>query len=163
VIVDHEWPAVGPAFEIDGFIEPMEWGSSTYTVIRVPDALVAAATIARTRRVGGLLDDVPVNLAITKAPVIDSGFVWAGASLLRRMRLEVGDPVRGSLSPVDPDHVPVPADLTEALQRHDMRDAWEALAPAVRRRRLVPVESAVTAATRERRISALLDQLTLGG
>lgn len=157
--MSYQWPAVGPACEIDGFIEPMMWGSSSYTVVRVPDALVASARTAGTRRVGGQLDGVEVNLALTKAPVIDSTFVWAGASLLRRMRLEVGEPVSGSLAPVDPDFVPVPADLANALVQNGQSDAWDALAPTGRRRRLVPIESAGTEATRARRIMQLIDEL----
>lgn len=161
--MNYEWPAVGPAFEIDGFIEPMTWGTSTYTVVRMPDALVASARTAGTRRVGGQLDGLPVNLALTTAPVIDSTFVWAGASLLRRMRLEVGEPVLGSLAPVDPDYVPIPADLADALFQNGQRDAWDALAATGRRRRLVPIESAATEVTRTRRIASLLDALESGG
>jgi hypothetical protein len=159
----YEWPAVGPACEVDGFIEPMTWGSSTYTVIRIPDALVASARTAGTRRVGGELDGVAVNLALTKAPVIDSTFVWAGASLLRRMRLEVGEPVSGSLAPVDPDYVLVPADLADALDQNGQSDVWDALPPTGRRRRLVPIESAGTEATRARRITSLIEALKGGG
>jgi len=157
--MSYEWPAVGPAVEIDGFIEPMTWGSSSYTVVRMPDALVASARTAGTRRVGGQLDGLAVNLALTSAPVIEGTFVWAGASLLRRMRLEVGDPVRGSLAPVDPDHVPVPADLADALSQNGQRDAWDALPATGRRRRLVPIEAAGTEVTRARRIASLLDAL----
>lgn len=127
--MSYEWPVVGPACEIDGFIEPMTWGSSTYTVIRIPDALVASARTAGTRRVGGELDGVAVNLALTKAPVMDSTFVWAGSSLLRRMRLEVGEPVHGSLAPVDPDYVLVPADLADAILQNGQSDAWDSLPP----------------------------------
>jgi hypothetical protein len=153
------WPALGSPHEIDGFIEPMEWGTSRYTVIRVPDTLVDAARSLATRRVAGDLEGVPVNLALTRAPVFPATFVWAGSSLLRRLRLEVGDPVTGHLAPVDPDDVPVPADLTDALAAAGLQDAWDSLPPAARRRRLVPVDAAATAVTRARRIQAVLDGL----
>lgn len=157
-MVSVSWPAVGPAHEFDAFVEPMVWGSSTYTIVRVPPALVAAAQEACTRRVEGELDAVAVNLALTRAPVIDDTFVWAGASLLRRLRLEAGDPVHGRLAPVDPDHVPIPADLAAALSGDALR-RWEELRPADRRRRLVPLDSAATATTRQRRLDALVDGL----
>lgn len=150
---------LGPPHAIEGFIEPMVWGRSRYTVLRVPDALVAAAAAAGTRRVAGELDGVPVNLALTTAPVIADTFVWTGSSLLRRMRLEPGDPVSGWLAPVDPDEVPVAPDLADALDAAGLRDAWDELPPATRRRRLVPVDSAATTATRARRIDALLRSL----
>lgn len=156
--VSDSWPAVGPAHEFDAFVEPMVWGSATYTVVRVPAALDAAARAAGTRRVEGELDGVPVNLALTRAPVIDDVFVWAGASLLRRLRLEPGDPVHGRLAPVDPDHVPIPSDLAATLSGDALR-RWEELKPADRRRRLVPLDAAATATTRQRRLAALLDSL----
>lgn len=160
--MSHQWPALGPAHLVDGFIEPMQWGTSTYTVIRVPDAVVDAARTLGTRRVAGELEGVPVNLALTRAPVFAGTFVWAGASLLRRMRLEVGDPVTGHLAPVDPDEVPVPPDLADSLEVAGLRPAWDALPPTARRRRLVPVDAAGTPATRARRIQAIVDGLQFG-
>ncbi len=154
-----EWPALGPAHPVDGFVEPMQWGAARYTVIRVPHELVDAARALGTRRVAGELEGVGVNLALTRAPVFTGTFVWAGASLLRRLRLEVGDPVKGHLAPVDPDEVPVPSDLADSLAVAGLRSAWDALPPAARRRRLVPVDAAVTPATRAGRIQAILDDL----
>jgi Bacteriocin-protection, YdeI or OmpD-Associated len=157
--MSYEWPALGPAHAVAAFVEPMNWGASRYTVIRMPDALVAAAQALGTRRVEGELEGTPVNLALTRAPVFSGTFVWAGASLLRRMRLEVGDPVTGHLAPVDPDHVPVPPDLADALAAAGREDAWDALTPAARRRELVPIEAAVAVTTRARRIAGLVGTL----
>ncbi|MGQ2914096.1 YdeI/OmpD-associated family protein [Microbacterium aurantiacum] len=100
-----------------------------------------------------------MNLALTRAPVIDDTFVWTGASLLRRMQLEAGDPVRGVLAPVDPDHVRLPHDLAEALTARGLVHRWDARTPSARRRMLVPIESAVTDATRRRRIAAALAEI----
>jgi hypothetical protein len=157
--MSHEWPALGPAHRVDAFIETMHWGKSTYTVIRVPDALVDDARTLGTRRVAGELEGVGVNLALTRAPVFAGTFVWAGASLLRRLLLEVGDPVKGHLAPVDPDEVPVPSDMADSLAAAGLRPAWDAMPPATRRRRLVPVEAAGTSATRASRIQEILDGL----
>lgn len=152
-------PLLGPPHDVAGFIEPMVWGPSRYTVLRIPLALVDAAEAAGTRRVAGELEDVTVNLALTRAPVIDDTFVWTGSSLLRRLRLEVGDPLTGWLAPVDPDEVPVPDDLAEALATAGLRERWDLQTPATRRRQLVPIDGAATAATRARRIRSLLQSL----
>lgn len=149
----------GPGPSVDGVIEPMPWGAANSTVLRVPEALVDAARGLGTRRVAGELEGVEVNLALTRAPFLPDTFLWAGSSLLRRMRVEPGDPVRGRLAPVDPDDVPVPADLAAALAEADRGGAWDALPPPVRRRRLVPLDGAATAATRARRIRAIIDGL----
>ncbi|MFD6415924.1 YdeI/OmpD-associated family protein [Streptomyces sp. NPDC060194] len=153
------WPFLAEPHPIESLIEPMEWGRAHYTVVRMPQSLVDAAREAGTRRVAGRLEDVEVNCALTSAPVLSDTFVWAGAGLLRRLRLEAGDPVTGHLAPVDPDHVPVPSDLAEALSRRSLLDIWESLPPATRRRRLAAVETASAPATRLRRITALLDAL----
>ncbi|NYF16699.1 hypothetical protein HDC37_001524 [Microbacterium sp. AK009] len=157
--MSESWPLLGAPHEVTGFIEPMVWGRSRYTVLRIPPSLVEAADDAGTRRVAGRLEDVAVNLALTRAPVIDDTFVWTGSSLLRRLRLEVGDPVAGWLAPVDPDEVPVPDDLAEALSAAGLRERWDLQPPTTRRRQLVPIDGAATAATRHRRIEALLRAL----
>lgn len=152
-------PYLGPAHRIDAFIEPMTWGRSVYTVIRMPQALVDDARALSTKRVGGELEEVAVNFALTRAPVLPDTFVWAGSSMLRRLRLEAGDPVTGFLAPVDPDHVPVPPDLVDSLAAAGLREEWDSLPPSIRRKRLVPVDAAATAATRARHLEALLDGL----
>lgn len=157
--MSRSWPLWGDPHEVTGFIEPMVWGRSRYTVLRVPGPLVDAAEAAGTRRVAGRLEEVEVNLALTRAPVIDDTFVWTGSSLLRRLLLEVGDPVAGWLAPVDPEVVPVPDDLAEALAAAGLRERWDLQSPTARRRQLVPIDGAATAQTRARRIEALLRDL----
>ena len=58
------WPLIGPSYTIDGFVEPMVWGASTYTVIRMPEGLVEAARAAGTRRVGGERFDLSDEVAL---------------------------------------------------------------------------------------------------
>ncbi|MFP7762028.1 YdeI/OmpD-associated family protein [Marisediminicola sp. LYQ134] len=154
-----EWPLLGPPHAVDDFIRPMPWGSSNYTVIAAPPSLVEAAEALGTRRVAGELEGVEVNVALNRAPVFSGVFIWAGASLLRRLRLEVGDPVTGFLSPIDPDEVPVAGDLAEALADAGRRDVWDGLPPTVRRRHLVPIDSAATEKTRAKRVRALVEGL----
>lgn len=138
----------------------MNWGKARYTVIAVPAALVEAARACGTRRVSGELEGAPVNLALTTAPVFAGTFVWAGASLLRRLGLEAGDPVTGHLAPVDPDYVLVPPDVEQALASAGLSDTWALISPPARRRRLVPIDAGATSATRARRIHALIESLS---
>lgn len=143
--------------EFEATVEAVRWGRSTYTLLRVPAALVDAAAGAGTRRVAGTVEDVPVNLALQHVTDLGDPFVYAGAALLRRARAEVGEPVRCVLAPADPDEVPVPPDVEEALRRAGLLATWESRRPAVRRRLLQPVESAVREQTRATRVEQLLD------
>jgi Bacteriocin-protection, YdeI or OmpD-Associated/Domain of unknown function (DUF1905) len=143
----------------DAVIEPMAWGRSTYTVIRLPADAVAAWRSDGVKRVAGTIDGVEVDLAITTAPVIDDAFVWAGAALLRRIEAEAGEVVTVELQAADPDAVRVPTDLAAAIEAAGGVGRWEALTPAQRRRHVYGIESARTDATRSRRITALVAEL----
>ncbi len=103
------------AHEFDALVEPVHWGRSRYTVIRLPAALVADAERQGTRRVAGDIDGTAVNLAVTTAPVVDGPFVYAGASVLRRIGVRAGDPVTCRLAPADPDDVPLADDVRDAF------------------------------------------------
>lgn len=146
----------GPVHEFDALVELVHWGRSRYTVVRLPAALVEDAARQGTRRVAGDVDGTPVNLAVTTAPVVDGPFVYAGASLLRRIGVRAGAPVTCRLAPADPDDVPLPDDVEEALAAAGLLGAWESLSPAARRRRLYGVDSAASAATRARRLTELV-------
>ena len=150
--MDVIWPALAPAQDVHAFLEQILWGRARYVVIRSPAALEESARACGTRRVAGTLDGVEVNLAINRAPVLSEAFLWAGASLQRRLRLEAGDPVQGRLAPVDPSVVPLPDDVAAALHDPAVRAAWDQLTPAVRRQRLAPIEAAAKPETRARRI-----------
>jgi hypothetical protein len=144
----------------DAVIEPMVWGRSTYTVIRLPADAVRQWRAGKVKRLAGTIDGVDVDLAITTAPVIDDAFVWAGASLLRRIEAEAGEVVRVVLAPTDADEVRVPDDITDAIEAAGANAPWNSLPPGHRRRLVYGVESARTAATRARRIDALLREIS---
>ncbi|WP_370290805.1 YdeI/OmpD-associated family protein [Nocardioides sp.] len=152
---------VGP-HEFSAALEPLEWGRATYTILRVPPELVAAAGAEGTRRVAGTIEDVEVNLALTKADVTEGVFLWAGASLQRRLGARPGDVVECRLAPVDPDVVLVPDDVRAALDDAGRSEAFEALRPSQRRQLLVPVDDAARPDTRARRIAALVAGLPPG-
>jgi hypothetical protein len=56
----------------EGRITPLEWGMGVYTVLPLPDAVTEA--LGKARRVEGEIADHPVNLAVTRAPVLDRRF-----------------------------------------------------------------------------------------
>ncbi len=156
-------PGDGGVAAFSAVVEPMAWGRSTYRVIRVPDSLVDAARAAGTRRVAGTVDEVEVNLALTRNDVVDDHYLYAGASLLRRLGVRAGDVVDCVLAPVDPDEVAVPGEVVDALEGAGLAGQWEALAPSTRRRLLQPVQSARRESTRADRVAVLLDRVRAGG
>lgn len=140
--------------EHDAAVEPMAWGG-TCTVIRVDPALSAAAAEVGTRRVGGWVDEVPVNAGLNRSGVLEDAFLYCGPSLKRRLGVRLGDAVRLRLRPVDPDLVPVPDDVRAVLDERGVLASFKSRRPAERRRLLVPVENAVRPETRQRRIETL--------
>lgn len=144
------------AFE--GIVEPLLWGKATYTILRVPRDIEDA--LGGAKRVEGEIAEHPVNLGLTRAPVVDGAFLWAGESLLRRIGIAVGERVEVRLRPAAPDLVDIAADVTAALCSGGLTDRWEALTAGKQRGLLYQVNIAKTAATRAKRITKLVQSLT---
>ncbi|MEL6800398.1 MAG: YdeI/OmpD-associated family protein [Pseudomonadota bacterium] len=142
------------AFE--GRVEPVEWGTSTYTILRLPPWIETALVAEGARRVEGEINDHPVNLALTRAPVVDGAFLWAGKALLGAAGITPGEVIDVRLRKTDPDIVDVPADVTAALHSTGATAAFEALSAGKKRGLLHQVETAKRADTRARRIAALI-------
>lgn len=138
-------------------VEPMVWGRATYTVFRVPEAVVSA--LGPTRRVEGEIAEHPVNLALSRAPVFDGVFLWAGQSLLDRIGITSNEMVELRLRPAADDLVDLPDDIGHALIGHGVLTVWESLSPGKRRGMIYQVTSAKTDATRQKRIAKLLQGL----
>jgi hypothetical protein len=146
------------AFE--GVIEPVLWGETTYTILRLPEEIAAALEGAGAKRVEGEFAEHPVNLALTRAgPVGDFAFLWAGKSLLEATGLEPGEPFEVRLRPAPDDAVDTPDDVAHALRRADVTAAWEALTPGKRRGLIYKITTAKTQGTRDKRIAALVADL----
>ena len=143
-----------------GVIEPMQWGKSVYTILRLPPDVDAALRAQGAKRVEGEFNDHPVNLALTTAPVIQGTFLWTGKSLLDETGLEPGERFDIRLRPVDPNHVDTPQDVTAALLRNGVTAAWDALTPGKKRSELHVIASAKRDTTRAKRIDALVRALT---
>lgn len=144
----------------DAVIEPLDWGGTLYTIVRLPPEVVAA--LGPTRRVEGEFAEHPVNLAITRGPadLIADPFLWSGKSLMDRTGLRPGTPFEVRLRPAPDDAVEVPRDVQTALRSGGALEAWEALTPGKRRGLLHRIETAKRAETRAARIVALIRDLT---
>ena len=141
----------------EGRITPLEWGRATYTILRVPADVVAA--LGKTRRVEGEINDHPVNLALTRAPVCADVFLWAGQSLLDRLDIMPGAQVEVRLRPAPDDKVDVADDVLAALRADDAMEDWVALTAGKQRGLLYQIDTAKTLLTRTKRITALIASL----
>lgn len=141
----------------EGRIEPMVWGRSTYTILRVPPEVATALHPAR--RVTGEIAEHPVNLALTRAPVMDDVFLWTGKSLLDRIGIEPGEQVEVRLRPAPDNAVDVDPDIEAALRGAGFLERWENLTPGRRRGLLHQISTAKTQTTRAKRIAKLLEEL----
>jgi hypothetical protein len=142
----------------EGRVEPLSWGRATYTILRLPDAVVTA--LGKTRRVEGEIADHPVNLALTRAPVVEGVFLWAGSSLLERIGITPGELVDIRLRAAPDDRVDLDPDIEAAIRAAGRLAEWEALTPGRRRGLLYPVATAKTEPTRRKRIDKLVTSLS---
>ncbi len=139
-------------------IEPMVWGKATYTILRLPPDVALA--LAPAKRVEGEINDHPVNLAPTRAPVVEGVFLWAGQSLLDRIGIAPGEEVEVRLRPAPDNRVDLPDDIAAALLASGALGPWEGLTPGKRRGLLYQIYTARTPATRAKRLAALIETLT---
>ena len=145
------------AFE--GRVEPMEWGKSVYTVLRIPTDIAVTLAEQGAKRVEGEINDHPVNLALTKAPVIDGVFLWAGKTLLDEIGIAPGETLDVRLRKADDSIVEVDEDVMLALRQAEATDRWNALTPGKRRGLLHPITTAKRAETRANRIAKMIAEL----
>lgn len=143
----------------EGRIVPMEWGKSVYTVLPVPDDIAAALARAGAKRVVGEINDHPINMALTKAPVFDGVFLWAGKALLDEIGIGPGDTFEVRLQKADETRVDLDDDIALALRRAAATDRWNALTPGKRRGLLHAITTAKRAETRAKRIAKMIAEL----
>jgi hypothetical protein len=149
------------AFE--GRIEPLVWGTTTYTILRLPGDVAEDLLRSGARRVEGEFNDHPVNLALVRTPAVDGVFLWTGKALMDRIGVGPGELMDIRLRPADDKTVDTPDDISLALTGAGLTDAWDALSPGKRRGLLYKVETARTLPTRQKRITALLSDLSAAG
>jgi Bacteriocin-protection, YdeI or OmpD-Associated/Domain of unknown function (DUF1905) len=143
----------------EAFVVAMPWGKATYTVIRIPSDIAASLENAGAKRVEGEINEHPVNLAISKAPVFEGLFFWAGKSLLNRLSVYPGQQLEIRIRPAQNDRVDLPDDVAFELRMQGVLDRWEALTPGKRRGFLYKIDTARTGSTRSKRLSELVASL----
>ena len=141
----------------EAVVEPVVWGKATYTLLRLPDWAVEALGAAK--RVEGEINEHWVNLALSRAPVVEGVFLWAGQSLLDRLGIVPGEPLEVRLRPAPDDQVDTPEDVAAALRAAGMTAIWEGLTAGKRRGMLYQIGTAKTAPTRAKRIDAMIQGL----
>lgn len=142
-------------YAFEGMIVAMEWGTSTYTVLPVPQEVAEALAREGATRVEGEINDHPVNLALTTAPAIDGVFLWTGKSLLDSARIGPGEVLDVRLRKADASVVETPVDVLAALREAGVMAEWQALTPGKQRGHLHQINSAKRAETRAKRITKL--------
>jgi hypothetical protein len=141
----------------EGRVVPLTWGRATYTILLLPDTVLR--DLGPCRRVEGEIADHPVNLALSRAPVVEGVFLWAGQSLLDRIGLAPGEPVEVRLRPAPDDRVELDPDIEAALRAAGVLEQWESLTPGKRRGLLYQIATAKTEPTRAKRILKLAESL----
>ncbi len=139
-------------------IEPMVWGRSTYTILRLPPTVAKA--LASAKRVEGEINDHPINLAPTRAPVVKGTFLWAGQTLLDRIGIVPGEEIEVRLRPAPDDIVDLAEDIAASLRAAGVLAEWEGLTPGKRRGLIYKIDTAKTLGTRAKRIANLIADLT---
>lgn len=143
----------------EGRVEFVVWGRATYTILRLPAEVAKSLAALGAKRVDGEIDDYPVNLALSRAPVVEGVFLWTGKSLLDRLGIGPGQPLDVRLRKAASDEVDTPDDLISALRAAGQAERWDSLTPGRRRGLLYQISTAKTAATRTKRISSIVMQV----
>jgi len=111
------------------------------------------------KRVEGEINDHPVNLALTKAPVTEQTFLYAGKDFLKQCDITPGALIDVRLRKADPNIVDTPEDVMLAIGQADRTADWDALTAGKKRGMLHSISTAKRVETRQKRISALLKDL----
>lgn len=143
----------------EGQVVPMEWGKSVYTVLPIPDQIADTLLSQKAKRVEGEINDHPVNLALTKAPVIDGVFLWAGKALLDEISISPGEVLDVRLRKADDRLVEVDDDVMLAIRQAGASDRWNALTAGKQRGLLHVIGTAKRPETRLKRIAKMIEDL----
>lgn len=149
-------------YEFEGPVEHHFLGTMRYTAIFLPAEIAARLPFDKAPRLrfSGEINDAPI--AAAWQPSKGRWYAMLSKPLLRATGLGPGDmaQMRFRLEPLDAvDHSP---ELERALQaRTDLRAAWEALTPGMRRGQVHRLNQAKTSTTRSKRLAEVL--AALGG
>lgn len=146
-----------------GRIERHALGTMVYTVVFLPDALVAELPFDGNSRLrmSGEINDAPVSGAWQ--PVRGRWYLMLNKSTLRAINAGVGDEVEVRFRIEDQDTVDAPDDLLAAIARDPAASrTWAAMTAGQRRGSSHMVTSAKTPETRRKRIAVVLEALAAG-
>ncbi len=143
----------------EGRVVPLEWGRATYAILPLPVDVADALSDEGARRVEGEIAEHPVNLAVSRAPMVEGAFLWAGQSLLDRVGVAPGSLLEVRLRAAPGDRVDTHLDVAAALAAAGATAAWKSLTPGKRRGLLYRIDTAKRAETRAKRIAALVTDL----
>jgi hypothetical protein len=132
--------------------------SLTYRVVFLESVLERSLRFGRGSRLRfiGEFEGVPMQGAWQSSPG-KGHYVMLSKQVLAQAAREVGDEATIAFNIVGDDVVVVPEDVAAALARARRAERnWKSLSPARRRAQLAQIETARTAATRERRIARLV-------
>jgi hypothetical protein len=130
----------------------LDYGRMTYWVIYLPKKLERALPFEETPRlrIQGTIDGQPVSLALL--PMRGRHYLLVSRSLASKIGARLGGRVSVAFTVVTSDHVPVSAELAEALRQEPAWAAlWERMTPGAKRGVCHRVNSAKRAETRARR------------
>jgi hypothetical protein len=145
--------------DFEGRVEPLEWGRATYTILRLPPEIAVALAGQGAKRVEAGINDRAVNLALSRAPVVEDVLLWTGQSILDRLEVAPGEPLEIRLRPAPVDEVDTRDDVAVALRQGGASEARKALTPGRRWGLPHKIDTARTAQTRLKRIAALVAEL----
>ncbi|CAN1565313.1 Protein of unknown function DUF1905 [Fimbriimonadaceae bacterium] len=153
---------IGKSYSFRTELDIQMLGAMKYHAIRVPKEVQSEIEFptGTKQRFEGTVNGDPVSGALLPTGT-GSFYIMVSASLRKRLRLELGDPVEVNLTIVDPNVVDAPEDILSAIQADDFNlFKWEVLTAGTKRGFLHEITSAKTASTRQERIQALVDRLT---
>ncbi len=153
---------IGKSYSFRTELDIQMLGAMKYHAIRVPKEVQSEIEFptGTKQRFEGTVNGDPVSGALLPTGT-GSYYIMVSASLRKRLKLQLGDPVDVAITIVDPNVVEVPEDILEALQEDDFNlFKWEVLTPGTKRGFLHEITSAKTPETRQARIRELVDRLT---
>ena len=119
----------------------------------------AVQGLGKCRRVEGESAEHPVNLALSRAPVVEGSLLWAGQSLLDRIGINPGEPVEVRPRPAPDTSADLDPDVKTALRSGGVLQQWAKMTPGKRRGLLYQIATARTDKTRTARIAKLVATL----
>lgn len=152
------------AFEFTGKIGKHSFGEWGYTVVWLPEALIAELPLKEMPRlrVRGEMDEYAFQGAWQ--PTGGAWYLMVPKAILKQGRYELGDWLNVRFNIDDQEAVDVPEELASAIAKSkQVREKWEAMTAGKKRGFCYRVSSAKTEATRVKRVAEVVELILSGG